>query len=137
MMPLSANNFPTRTMNDYRLVANVKPVREEVPIVSHFQPTTKPLLVEKAASCDMIALRSLLGQGGDVNVSDLAGNTPLAWAAQTNCVPGAKLLLQHGANPTSISNNGFTPKDWARRAGNHKIVAILMEAVKTKSVAKQ
>lgn len=45
----------------------------------------------------------------DVNLQDIAGNTPLHYAVLCSNIPCALLLLQAGANPNVINREGFCP----------------------------
>ncbi len=110
-------------LSDYRVVAG-PPLKPESNSSHPWIPEIKPALVEQAANCNTAQLARLLDNGADVNVSDLTGDTALAWAARTNCIGGARLLLEHGANTNSVAKNGFTPKDWARWAKNYRLLTL-------------
>ncbi|MFN8388742.1 MAG: DnaJ domain-containing protein [Bdellovibrionota bacterium] len=116
-----------RELGDYRTVANAatKPKLSPTEAAERWMPQSKPPLLELAANCNVNQLATLLDSGAEVNLSDQNGDTALAWAARTNCLEGAKLLMGHGANANSVAKNGFTPKDWARWAKNYQILSVL------------
>ena len=75
------------------------------------------------------ALRSLLGQQADVNAPQNDGMTALHWAAYTEDVEAAKLLLEAGAGVTTTTRNGgITPLMMASATGNASIIEALIEA---------
>ena len=62
-----------------------------------------------ASSPDVIRL--LLGRGARVDARDVAGNTPLLWAAVRYDQTAADVLLQHGADINARNSGGLTPLD--------------------------
>jgi ankyrin repeat protein len=60
-------------------------------------------VIGAAKGNDFDALRQLLDAGGDVNGADLAGSTPLMYAAGNGNLAAVKLLLARGANINAVS----------------------------------
>jgi ankyrin repeat protein len=69
----------------------------------------------------------LIDAGAEINVCDHAGNTPLHLAAQGygEQVPVIQALLQRGADPAAINEDGFTPAMLAKRTEKDACVKIL------------
>jgi ankyrin repeat protein len=64
--------------------------------------------------------------GGDVNLPDENGYTPLHWACQEGRLEAARLLIQHGADISREDNDGFCPLEISSTKGHAKIVAMLI-----------
>lgn len=56
---------------------------------------------------------ALLGAGADVEVSNVAGETPLIAAIHARDIPIIRMLLDKGANPDRTDNSGRTARDYA------------------------
>src|SRR5215475_3247357 len=77
---------------------------------------------------DIVAVRSLLQQKVDVNVSQGDGSTALHWAAQMDGIEIAKLLLAAGANVKAVTRNGaMTPLLMACRSGSAAMIDLLIK----------
>lgn len=72
----------------------------------------------------------LVQAGGDVNVSDSEGGSPLCTAARQGSLEAVQVLLSHGASPTIKS--GISTADVARRFG-HNEIADMIEATETQT----
>lgn len=70
-------------------------------------------------------IRSLLRVGINLNVKNIEGITPLMAAARYNTVDIAKILLENGALPSMMNNDGETAFDIAVRMGNHDMARLL------------
>jgi ankyrin repeat protein len=70
------------------------------------------------------SLASLLRRGGDVNVSNTRGATPLMWAAHDT--EKIRLLLGRGANPNARASDGSTALLAAARFGNVGAMRLLL-----------
>ena len=86
-------------------------------------------LADAAMRNDLVAVRSLLGDGADVNAPQGDGNTALHWAAYHSNVELAEVLVGAGADLTAQTRIGeMTPMFLAARTGNAPIVRLLLEA---------
>jgi ankyrin repeat protein len=85
------------------------------------------------ASHRAAAVEWLIGQGADVSRGvawgDTANVTPLHMAAGwANDPRGARLLLQHGADPTIRDRTyASTPLGWAEHFGHPEVAAVLKD----------
>ena len=63
----------------------------------------------------------------DVNCANVAGVTPLLYAANHGNKALVKVLLDEGADPDKTNNNGCTPLHWAVNSiANQEVVQLLM-----------
>jgi ankyrin repeat protein len=69
----------------------------------------------------------LLENGANVNARDIRGMTALMFTAASDNqnLDAARLLIAKGADVNIKSNDGETALDWARKAGNPKMIALL------------
>jgi hypothetical protein len=81
--------------------------------------------------------RILLENGANVDARDEYGTTPLHVAIQLNATNVVELLLEMGADPTTISETGDTPESLARRKGNPAIIDLLDNPPALKAELKQ
>lgn len=65
-----------------------------------------------------------------VLLTNVEGNTPLHWACLNNQKEAVRLLLQHGANPSSINSHDMTPVDEALTRNYQDIVDVINECTK-------
>ena len=86
-------------------------------------------VAEAAMRGDRDAVRTLLRQGTDVNAALGDGMTALHWAAESNDVEMAEMLIYAGANASAVTRIGqYTPLHIASRAGNLSIAETLIDA---------
>jgi ankyrin repeat protein len=85
-------------------------------------------IADAAEKSDRAAIRSLLKQHADVNVSQPDGMTALHWAARLDDAEAVKLLLKSGANVTATNRYGVAPLSLACENGNAEIVELLLAA---------
>ena len=90
-------------------------------------------LFPQAEQANVDNVRLLLEKGLEVNHRDATGRTPL-FAAVTGhsdverVEPVVRVLLEHGADPTVVNDDGLRAPDLAAREGKHTIVTLLSEA---------
>ena len=86
-------------------------------------------VADAAMRGDRIAVRTLLGQGADVNAAQGDGMTALHWAARRGDVEMTKMLLYAGASVRATTRLGaYTPLLMAAQMGNAPVVAVLADA---------
>lgn len=74
-----------------------------------------------------VALRYLVGNGADVNISDALGYTPLHYVIQNENVKMIPFLVRFGACVDATSKAGVTPLHLAAKCRNHKVHKRLLE----------
>jgi ankyrin repeat protein len=74
---------------------------------------------------DEPALRSALDAGLDANLTNPNGWSLLMLAAVEGNVPLGRLLIEHGANPTTPNSKGETPLSIATNRGYDLFVELL------------
>jgi len=85
-------------------------------------------LLEAVENRDKEAVRSLLKDGADVNVSQGDGATALHWAAHWDDLETAELLIGAGANVNAANEYGVTPLSLACTNQNGGLVEKLLQA---------
>jgi len=90
---------------------------------AHVQASTE--LFNAALAGDLAAVKKAEGEGGDVNVIDLKGVTPLLLAVHNQNVEMVKFLLSKKANPNLCSTNS-SPVHEAVRVHNQQILEIVL-----------
>ncbi len=72
----------------------------------------------------------LLRKGADVNAKSLSSVTPLHCAASMdNDLPLVELLIEHGADASAKDIRNETPLDYAKKAGDPQVIAIIEQAI--------
>jgi ankyrin repeat protein len=69
--------------------------------------------------------RALIAAGADVNAAQAGGGTPLHETAFSGYLELTQLLLERGANPAAVDNQGRTPLDVARERGQTAVADLL------------
>ena len=87
-----------------------------------------PPLVAGAKDADWDTVRTLLGQGVDVNTAYVDGTTALHWASYWDNVEIADLLIRAGADVNAATDLGVTPLWPASQNGSASMVQRLLEA---------
>ena len=64
-------------------------------------------------------LQSRIKHGGNVNVSDTSGDTPLHWAVRSGNAKSVELLIKAGARVDAKDNEGRLPSYWCQTYENH------------------
>jgi ankyrin repeat protein len=85
-------------------------------------------LADAAERGDVAAVRSLLGNGSDVNATRVDGATALHAAVHADRLEIAELLLKAGANPDARDRYGVTPLYLASVNGNAAMIGRLLDA---------
>jgi len=85
-------------------------------------------LLQAAARGELETVQTLLTAGGDPNVRNDLGQTPLHWAVGGRHTDVASALLKAGADPGARDNDGQTPLHVAVRKGEMEIFNILLKA---------
>ena len=85
-----------------------------------------PDLVLKAKCGDLKGLQDLLSNGGDPNIRDSEGKTPLIMASSSGQVRIVEFLLSKGADYNIRDESGCTALIRASRVGNSVIVELLL-----------
>jgi ankyrin repeat protein len=88
---------------------------------------TQPLHACLALSRDCETARILIVHGADVNIAQARGYTPLHQAAAAGLEDLTRILLQAGADPGKLCDQGKTPADYARER-HHETVAQLLSS---------
>jgi ankyrin repeat protein len=96
-----------------------------------------PPLVDAMARRDMPAVRALLKQRADVNVTTPDGATALLWAAHWDDFEAADLLLKAGANVNAADDHGVTPLARACSNASLRMVTTLLDAKANPNIAQQ
>mmetsp|Transcript_52734 Transcript_52734/g.125560 ORF Transcript_52734/g.125560 Transcript_52734/m.125560 type:complete len:299 (-) Transcript_52734:59-955(-) len=63
----------------------------------------------------------------NIDAKDCVGWTPLHWACSKNMVVSARILLEHGANACSATDDGWTPAHDAARLGSKDLLDLLQK----------
>ncbi len=85
-------------------------------------------LIEAVKSGNVAALRTLVAQKVDVNVTEPDGTTALHWAADLGDVRTVDMLLKAGAKLKASNRYGATPLGLAAAKGNSAVLERLLQA---------
>ena len=86
-------------------------------------------VADAAMRGDIEAVRTLVGQGADVNSAQGDGMTALHWAAERGDDALARLLVHAGASVYAVTRLGdYTPLHLASKAGRAAVISTLLEA---------
>jgi uncharacterized protein len=88
----------------------------------------QPLHACIALSQNIETTRLLIAQGADVNMEQAGGYTPLHQAAAGGLVELTGILLDAGADPSCLCNQGKTPADYARERNHQGVLERLSAA---------
>ena len=85
-------------------------------------------VADAAEKGDVVAVRALLASKADVNAPQADGATAIQWAAYSNNLELADVLIKAGANVKLANHDGATPLFLAATNGNAKMLAKLLAA---------
>jgi ankyrin repeat protein len=85
-------------------------------------------LVDAVKKADPAGIRALLQKHVDVNEPEADGMTALHWAAQSDEVEAAALLIGAGANPKALTRYGVAPLALACHNGSPRMIDVLLRA---------
>jgi ankyrin repeat protein len=85
-------------------------------------------VADAAMAGDAAAVRTLLAQHADVNITQADGATALHWAAYRQDLETANLLIRAGANVKAANREGFTPLALACINGQASMIETLLKA---------
>ncbi len=85
-------------------------------------------LIDAVKSGNASAVRTLIGQGADVNAAESDGATALYWAAQRGNLEIANLLLAAGAKADAATRYRITPLAIAASNGDAAMIERLLDA---------
>ncbi|XP_063777272.1 serine/threonine-protein phosphatase 6 regulatory ankyrin repeat subunit B-like isoform X2 [Pseudophryne corroboree] len=71
-------------------------------------------------------MRTLIGQGAEINVTDKNGWCPLHFAAKSGFLDAVRFLVECGANPTLECNDGKTAIQYAAGDNHQEVVSFLL-----------
>ncbi len=91
-------------------------------------PADDAVVANAAEQANAALVRTLIGDGADVNVRQVDGMSALHWAVYHDDADTAKLLIDAGANVKSENRYGIRPLWVAVTNGNGDIVTMLLEA---------
>jgi len=92
-------------------------------------------VAEAAKAGDLDAVRSLISNRADVNLSERDGSTALLWAAYHGDVEMVRTLTAAGAAPDAANRYGVTPLLQASRIGATAVIEALLDAGADPSLA--
>ena len=85
-------------------------------------------LIDAVKQGDLAAVRTVLGQGVDVNTPEADGATALHWAIYRNNLPVVEALVGAGADVTAQNRYGVRPLGLASVNGNGALLEFLLDA---------
>lgn len=77
---------------------------------------------------DETTVATLIGNGVDVNATDIDSSSPLHWAVEANEIGLTRILLEAGADPAAMTRYKITPMALAASQGNAAIIGLLLDA---------
>jgi ankyrin repeat protein len=84
-----------------------------------------PRILPAAAEGDLDWIKTDVKNHGNVNVTNISGDTALMWAADRDQAEVIRYLLFHGANPWLENKSGQTALDIAKKSGAKRAINIL------------
>ena len=96
-------------------------------LTSYAAVPTSPV-ANAAMKGDVATVKTLLAQKADVNAPQADGATAIQWAAYSNNLPLADLLVKSGANVKLANHDGATPLSLAAINGNAPMIEKILQA---------
>lgn len=115
------------TSSNTLILRHTSPIRADASFLT-LTVSSYPALHRAAYYCDIESVLKLLDAGAELNAMDQNGESPLSWAAKSNCHAVASLLIARGANVNHTSDNGYTPYKWAMINRNLNTLSLLGHA---------
>ncbi len=97
-------------------------------VIAASEPEADLAMLGAAKRGDVAIVRTLLGQGADVNVRQRDGTTALHWAAYRDALELTDVLLRAGASVNAINDLGVTPLWMAAVGSNAEILERLLKS---------
>jgi len=86
--------------------------------------------ITKSSESDLkIGIEECIQKGANANAADCRGNTPLHLACRYGESEGIRILLDCGANPYVVNNEGMTPLDYAADEQPGQLLLSLIDRV--------
>src|SRR5665213_4615239 len=98
------------------------------PVVSLQAASNVTAVADAARADDLLAVRTLIKDHGDVNAAANDGSSALLWAAFHSDVDMTKALLAAGASVDAANHYGVTPLLQASRNGDVEVMRVLLDA---------
>ncbi|KIX07333.1 uncharacterized protein Z518_01986 [Rhinocladiella mackenziei CBS 650.93] len=124
--------FSGKTPIDYVLAVQLPELAEALLRRKNCDPNgcdprgmTPLIAIAREGRIDM--MRSLLGLGAEVDLSDSDNRTPLSYVAGRGHLNAARFLIDTGANLDLKDKYGRTPLFWAVEGGHQALVDLLLE----------
>ncbi len=125
-----SNQFDFESMNSSEKSFNE---RQSMTLVSQmsleimFPDAQLRKLAKAAGEGDTDKIEKLVSQGVDVNAHGEKNSTALFWAMRNNSVSGFTKLLELGADPIVIFDDGGSIIHWATRNENHQFLQLALD----------
>eukprot|EP00928_Gymnodinium_smaydae_P080114 TRINITY_DN63893_c0_g1_i1.p1 TRINITY_DN63893_c0_g1~~TRINITY_DN63893_c0_g1_i1.p1 ORF type:complete len:442 (+),score=126.15 TRINITY_DN63893_c0_g1_i1:68-1393(+) len=113
-----------------RRVTTIEALLEKRADVNAANPRGKSVLHLAATEDDHAAVGCCLAAGALADARDLAGFTPLMWAAGRDGVKSVRMLLDARADAEAVAKRGQNALSFARDNGNTAVAEVLQERIK-------
>lgn len=108
------------------IVNPVLKLKPSSPSLDQIQVDGETALTQAVTKEDLSTVRQLIFEGASVNQANNIKHTPLQLASILGNIEIVRLLLDAGADPSTVcEDNGYTPLDVAAVLGNRKVVELL------------
>eukprot|EP00811_Abedinium_folium_P025849 NODE_3726_length_1995_cov_8.985011.p1 GENE.NODE_3726_length_1995_cov_8.985011~~NODE_3726_length_1995_cov_8.985011.p1 ORF type:complete len:411 (-),score=153.80 NODE_3726_length_1995_cov_8.985011:694-1926(-) len=129
LLSLASSALPLddKPVPDWRRIRSIQALLRAGADVHAVNPRGRSVLHIAGMADDTLALETFIEGQADVNQRDLAGFTPLMWAAGRDGAGAVKMLLDKEADMTLKANRGQTALTLAQTNKNSAIIDILEE----------